>query len=61
MPEQVWWEVLGLGPVECGQPLKWVDGGPGAGQGVWPGSLLSGRSPLVPCHQCRRLCHQEYI
>ena len=22
VPEQVWWEVLGLGPIECGQPLK---------------------------------------
>ena len=24
LPELVWWEVLGLGPVECEEPLKWV-------------------------------------
>lgn len=25
-PEQVWWEMLGLGQVECKEPLKWASG-----------------------------------
>ena len=25
-PEQVWWEMLGLGQVECEEPLKWASG-----------------------------------
>ena len=27
LPEQVCWEMLGLGPIKCEEPLKWVGAG----------------------------------
>lgn len=49
VPEQVWWEVLGLGPIECGQPLKWVGGGArGSDRESGLGLSSLAAPPLVP-------------
>lgn len=49
LPEQVCWEMLGLGPIQCEEPLKWVGAGARGSEkesGLGLSSLTA--PPLVP-------------